>query len=98
MSIGLRAMLNKYGIRNDIMEALERKDTEAKEALIHEQATAMTKMMLNEVLRERKQFEQNQKADHAHDCRQDASQIGTDVTRNIKLRTGESYAADQGSR
>ena len=62
MSIGLRAMLNKYGIRNDIMEALERKDTEAKEALIHEKATAMTKMMLNEVLRERKQFEQNQKA------------------------------------
>jgi hypothetical protein len=58
----LRTMLNKYGIRNDIMEALERKDTEAKEALIHEQATAMTKMMLNEVLRERKQFEQNQKA------------------------------------
>jgi hypothetical protein len=58
----LRTMLNKYGIRNDIMEALERKDTEAKEALIHEKATAMTKMMLNEVLRERKQFEQNQKA------------------------------------
>lgn len=54
----LRSMLNKYGIRNDIMEALERKDTEAKEALIHEQATAMTKMMLNDVLRERKKFEQ----------------------------------------
>mgnify|MGYP000255792684 FL=1 len=62
MTISLKAMLNKYGIRNDIMEALERKDTEAKEALIHEKATAMTKMMLNEVLRERKQFEQNQKA------------------------------------
>lgn len=58
----LRTMLNKYGIRNDIMEALERKDTEAKEALIHEKATAMTKMMLNEVLRERKQFEQQQKS------------------------------------
>jgi len=53
----LRTMLNKYGIRNDIMEALERKDTEAKEALIHEKATAMTKIMLNEVLRERKQHE-----------------------------------------
>ena len=62
MTISLKAMLNKYGIRNDIMEALERKDTEAKEALIHEQATAMTKMMINEVLRERKQFEQNQKS------------------------------------
>lgn len=62
MSISLKAMLNKYGIRNDIMEALERKDTEAKEALIHEQATAMTKMMLNEVLRERKNFEQQQKS------------------------------------
>ena len=62
MTISLKAMLNKYGIRNDILEALERKDTEAKEALIHEQATAMTKMMLNEVLRERKQFEQNQKS------------------------------------
>lgn len=58
----LRTMLNKYGIRNDIMEALERKDTEAKEALIHEKATAMTKMMLNEVLRERKQYEQQQKS------------------------------------
>ena len=46
----------------DIMEALERKDTEAKEALIHEQATAMTKMMINEVLRERKQYEQNKQA------------------------------------
>ena len=43
MTISLKAMLNKYGIRNDIMEALERKDTEAKEALIHEKATAMTK-------------------------------------------------------
>ena len=62
MSIGLKAMLNKYGIRNDIMEALERKDTEAKEALIHEQATAMTKMMINDVLRQRKQFEQQQKS------------------------------------
>ena len=62
MSIGLRAMLNKYGIRNDIMEALERKDTEAKEALIHEKATAMTKMMLNEVLRERKQYEQQKES------------------------------------
>lgn len=58
----LRTMLNRYGIRNDIMEALERKDTEAKEALIHEKASAMTKMMLNEVLRERKQFEQQQKS------------------------------------
>lgn len=58
----LRTMLNKYGIRNDIMEALERKDTEAKEALIHEQATAMTKMMLNEVLRERKQYEQQKQS------------------------------------
>ena len=62
MSIGLKAMLNKYGIRNDIMEALERKDTEAKEALIHEQATAMTKMMINDVLRQRKQFEEHQKS------------------------------------
>lgn len=62
MTISLKAMLNKYGIRNDIMEALERKDTEAKEALIHEQATAMTKMMLNDVLKQRKQFEQQQKS------------------------------------
>lgn len=62
MSISLKAMLNKYGIRNDIMEALERKDTEAKEALIHEKATAMTKMMINDVLRQRKQFEQQQKS------------------------------------
>ena len=62
MTISLKAMLNKYGIRNDIMEALERKDTEAKEALIHEKATAMTKMMLNDVLKQRKQFEQQQKS------------------------------------
>lgn len=62
MTIGLRAMLNKYGIRNDIMEALERKDTEAKEALIHEKATAMTKMMINEVLRERKQYEKDKQS------------------------------------
>ena len=58
----LRTMLNKYGIRNDIMEALERKESEAQEALIHEKATAMTKMMLNEVLRERKQYEQQKGA------------------------------------
>lgn len=62
MSIGLRAMLNKYGIRNDIMEALERKDTEAKEALIHEQATALTKVMLNDVLRQRKEYEQQKQS------------------------------------
>lgn len=62
MTISLKAMLNKYGIRNDIMEALERKDTEAKEALIHEKATAMTKMMLNDVLKQRKQFEQQQQS------------------------------------
>ena len=62
MTISLKAMLNKYGIRNDIMEALERKDTEAKEALIHEKATAMTKMMINDVLKQRKQFEQSQKS------------------------------------
>ena len=62
MTISLKAMLNKYGIRNDIMEALERKDTEAKEALIHEKATAMTKTLLNQVLRERKQFEQQQQS------------------------------------
>ena len=62
MAISLKAMLNKYGIRNDIMEALERKDTEAKEAIIHEQAAAMTKMMINDVLRQRKQFEQQQKS------------------------------------
>ena len=58
----LRTMLNKYGIRNDILEALERKETEAQEALIHEKATAMTKMMLNEVLRERKQYEQQKES------------------------------------
>ena len=62
MSISLKAMLNKYGIRNDIMEALERKDTEAKEALIHEKATAMTKTLINQVLRERKQYEEHQKS------------------------------------
>lgn len=62
MSISLKAMLNKYGIRNDIMEALERKDTEAKEALIHEKATAMTKMMLNDVLKQRKQYEQQKQS------------------------------------
>jgi hypothetical protein len=58
MAIGLKAILKQYGIRNDIMEALERKETEAKEALIHEQAGAMTRTLLNEVLRQRKQYEQ----------------------------------------
>jgi len=62
MSISLKAMLNKYGIRNDILEALERKDTEAKEALIHEQATAMTKTLLNDVLRQRKEYEKQKQS------------------------------------
>ena len=62
MAISLKAMLKQYGISNDIAEALERKGNEIDEKAAHEKAAAMTRMMINEVLRDRKQFEQSQNA------------------------------------
>lgn len=62
MAISLKAMLKQYGISNDIAEALERKGSEMDDKLAHEKAGAMTRMMINEVLRERKQYEQSKQA------------------------------------
>ena len=52
--MNLRQLLKKAGIRNDIIQEVERKakQTTAQQEIEHqEKAMAMTKMMLNEVLR-----------------------------------------------
>ena len=54
--MNLRQLLSKAGIRNDIIKEVEKraKKTTAEQELEHqERAMAMTKMMINEALRER---------------------------------------------
>jgi len=54
--VNLRQLLTKAGIRNDIIKAVERKKLTAEQELeVQEKAMAMTKMMLNDALRYRKE-------------------------------------------
>ena len=52
--MNLKQLLNRAGIRNDIIQAVERKKlTPQQELEVQEKAAAMTKMMINEALRGR---------------------------------------------
>jgi hypothetical protein len=54
--LNLRQLLTKAGIRNDIIKAVEKKQlTAAQELEVQEKAMAMTKMMINDALRYRKE-------------------------------------------
>jgi hypothetical protein len=63
--MNLRQLLKKAGISNDIIKEVERKaakTTAAQEVEHQEKAMAMTKMMLNEVLRARQAAEDELKS------------------------------------
>lgn len=54
--MNLKQLLNLAGVRNDIAQAVEKKQlTEKQELEVQEKALAMTKMMLNDALRYRKE-------------------------------------------
>jgi len=54
--MNLKQLLNIAGVRNDIAKAVEKKQlTEKQELEVQEKALAMTKMMLNDALRYRKE-------------------------------------------
>lgn len=53
--MNLKQLLKIAGVRNDIVKAVERKQLTAQQELeVQEKAMAMTKMMLNDVLRAKK--------------------------------------------
>jgi hypothetical protein len=54
--MNLKQLLNLAGVRNDIAKAVEKKKlTEQQEEEVQEKAMALTKMMLNDALRYRKE-------------------------------------------
>jgi len=54
--MNLKQLLNLAGVRNDIAKAVEKKKlTEQQEGEVQEKAMALTKMMLNDALRYRKE-------------------------------------------
>lgn len=54
--MNLKQLLNLAGVRNDIAKAVEKKKlTEQQEMEVQEKAMALTKMMLNDALRYRKE-------------------------------------------
>ena len=54
--MNLKQLLNLAGVRNDIAKAVEKKKlTEQQEEEVREKAMALTKMMLNDALRYRKE-------------------------------------------
>lgn len=54
--MNLKQLLNMAGVRNDIAKAVEKKQlTEQQELQVQEEAMAMTKMILNDALRYRKE-------------------------------------------
>jgi hypothetical protein len=58
--MNLKQLLNIAGVRNDISKAVERKKLTAEQELeVQEKAMAMTKTILNEALRYRKEHGDN---------------------------------------
>jgi hypothetical protein len=54
--MNLKQLLNLAGVRNDIAKAVEKKELTAQQEIeCQEKAMAMTKMMLNDALRYRKE-------------------------------------------
>lgn len=54
--MNLKQLLNMAGVRNDIAKAVEKKQLTAEQELkVQEEAMAMTKMILNDALRYRKE-------------------------------------------
>ena len=54
--MNLKQLLNLAGVRNDIAKAVEKKKlTEQQEEEVQDKAMALTKMMLNDALRYRKE-------------------------------------------
>jgi len=58
--MNLKQLLNMAGVRNDIAKAVEKKQLTAEQELkVQEEAMAMTKMILNDALRYRKEHGNN---------------------------------------
>jgi len=58
--MNLKQLLNMAGVRNDIAKAVEKKKlTEQQELEVQEKAMAMTKMILNDALRYRKEHSED---------------------------------------
>ena len=63
--MNLKQLLKRAGVSNNIIAEVERKakQTSADQELEHqEKAMAMTKMMLNDVLKQRKEYEQQKQS------------------------------------